>query len=72
MHLCSPILIFFNSIVFKVYEQGQLNNITSLPVKGWIERSRRIKSHSGLKLVSDSCTDNLIVSAILTLIHLNT
>ena len=30
------------------------------------------KSHSGLKLVSDSCTDNLIFPAILALIHLNT
>ena len=30
------------------------------------------KSHSGLELVSDSCTDNLIFPAILALIHLNT
>ena len=30
------------------------------------------KSHSGLKLVSDSCTDNLIFPAILALIQLNT
>ena len=30
------------------------------------------RSHSGLKLVSDSCTNNLIFPAILALIHLNT
>ena len=30
------------------------------------------KSHSGLKLVSDSCTNNLIFPEILALIHLNT
>ena len=30
------------------------------------------KSHSGLKLVSDSCTNNLIFPVILALIHFNT
>ena len=37
-----------------------------------IERSRRMKISSGLKLVSDSCNNNLIFPAILALIHLNT
>ena len=37
-----------------------------------IERSRRMKSHSGLKLVSDSCTNSLIFPMILPLILLNT
>ena len=38
---------------------------------GWKDHGES-KSHSGLKLVSDSCTENLFLSGILALIHLST